>query len=431
MKILALLALLAVVPCAAEIITVDDDGPADFNNIQAAINDANDGDIVIVALGTYTGPGNRDIDFLGKAITVRSTDPNDQDIVAVTIIDCGGTEEDLHRGFYFHSGEGQNSVLDGFTITNGCAHKGGAILCHYSSSPTIINCVIQDNISTYIYDVNGTPGPMVILQDGGGIYCYESSPIIKKCCFIENTATAGGGAIFSGDGNTYVDSCVFRGNRAGISGGAIGGWQTDAVITGCTITNNVANQGGGVYCWAGAMIISNSTISNNRAEGGNVGVGFNKGGGIHCFSLADTIITNCIITGNIAEFGGGIFAGHRCHPVIANCTFSGNTATTAGGAVLCGETSYPSVVNSTLWGNNAIDGAEIAMNTIDWGSSLSISYSDMRGGKAGVAGGNSLGAHLYWGPGNIDIDPCFVEPGFWDVNGTPSDPNDDFWINGD
>ena len=53
-------------------ICVDDDGPADFNNIQAAINDANDGDRITVADGTYTGNGNRDIDFLGKAITVHS-----------------------------------------------------------------------------------------------------------------------------------------------------------------------------------------------------------------------------------------------------------------------------------------------------------------------------------------------------------------------
>jgi hypothetical protein len=57
---------------AAKTIYVDDDGPADFNNIQAAINDANDGDTIIAADGIYTGTGNRDIDFKGKAITVRS-----------------------------------------------------------------------------------------------------------------------------------------------------------------------------------------------------------------------------------------------------------------------------------------------------------------------------------------------------------------------
>jgi hypothetical protein len=53
--------------CDARTITVDDDGPADFNNIQAAINDANHGDTIIVADGTYTGLGNRDIDSTSQS----------------------------------------------------------------------------------------------------------------------------------------------------------------------------------------------------------------------------------------------------------------------------------------------------------------------------------------------------------------------------
>jgi hypothetical protein len=63
--VFAFVFLLWAVPCEARIITVDDDGPADFDNIQAAINDANEGDVVEVNIGTYTGLGNRDIDFLG------------------------------------------------------------------------------------------------------------------------------------------------------------------------------------------------------------------------------------------------------------------------------------------------------------------------------------------------------------------------------
>ncbi|HUW20790.1 MAG TPA: hypothetical protein VMW16_15940 [Sedimentisphaerales bacterium] len=102
---------------AGRTITVDDDGPADYNNIQAAINAAGNGDTVVVLPGVYTGPGNRDIDFLGKAITVQSIDPRNPQVVAATIVDCNASYSDRHRGFYFHNQEGPDSVLNGLTVT--------------------------------------------------------------------------------------------------------------------------------------------------------------------------------------------------------------------------------------------------------------------------------------------------------------------------
>ena len=126
------------------IIYVDDDGPADFNTIQAAIDDANNGDTVLVTPGTYTGEGNRDIEFKGKAITVKSEDGPE-----TCIIDCQGTYDEPHRGFYFHEIEDSNSIVQGFTVTHGYT------------------------------------GP----DDGGAFYCKESSPIIKDCIILGNTAS--------------------------------------------------------------------------------------------------------------------------------------------------------------------------------------------------------------------------------------------------
>lgn len=161
--------LLAAFPCSAAIITVEADGSGGQPTIQDAVDIAGTGDEIVLSIGTYTGNGNRDIDFGGRSITVRSTNPNDPCIVAATIIDCEGDPCEPHRGFSFISGEDENSIVSGLTVTNGYGpdeeidvyeeySAGGAIYC-YSSSPTITNCTFTGN----------TAG-----VDGGGIENYRS-----------------------------------------------------------------------------------------------------------------------------------------------------------------------------------------------------------------------------------------------------------------
>jgi hypothetical protein len=154
-------------------------GPGyDFGTIQAAIDAAAHGDTVIVTPGTYTGPGNRDIDFGGRAITVRSIDPNDASVAETTIIYCQHSWENVDlRGFHFHSGQDGNSVLEGLTIMNGLAwsENGGAIVTE-NSSPTIRNCIIRDNSAEAHWGHGGF---------GGAISCEDnSSPTIIGCSII-------------------------------------------------------------------------------------------------------------------------------------------------------------------------------------------------------------------------------------------------------
>ena len=87
--------LMSVWPLAAQ--AADIHVPGDQPTIQAGINAASNGDVVLVADGTYTGSGNKNLDFLGRAITVRS-ESNDP---TRCILDC----QSVGRGFYFHSGE--------------------------------------------------------------------------------------------------------------------------------------------------------------------------------------------------------------------------------------------------------------------------------------------------------------------------------------
>ena len=100
---------------SSTIYVVRPDGTGDFPTIQAAIDAAQSGDIVELTDGTFTGDGNRDIDFLNKAVAVRSQSGD----AALCIIDCQGTENEPRRAFIFQSGESAASELDGITITGG------------------------------------------------------------------------------------------------------------------------------------------------------------------------------------------------------------------------------------------------------------------------------------------------------------------------
>ncbi|MFA5239344.1 MAG: PQQ-binding-like beta-propeller repeat protein, partial [Phycisphaerae bacterium] len=264
--------------------------PSQYPTIQSAISAAVNGDTVIVADGIYTGPGNYNIDFLCKAITVRSENGPES-----CIIDCDG----LGVGFDFHQYEDAN--LDGFTITNASI---GAIRC-YSSSPTITNCIISGNTGMY----------------GGGIYCYSrSNPIITNCTITGNSAHNYGGGIYCGySSSPTIANCTITGNTVvnyGNGGGIYCENNSSPKITNCNITSNATwRDGGGIYYRNSSPTITSCIIAENTAG--------RDGGGIHgnTFRL---MLTNCTIAGNSAGGnGGGLFA---CQGQITNCIIWDNAA---------------------------------------------------------------------------------------------------------
>ena len=174
--------------------------PSEYATIQAAIDASSNDDVVIIAPGTYSGAGNKDLDFAGKAITVKSTNPDDSAVVAATVIDCGNSG----RGFSFHSGENANSILDGVTIRNGYVFtEGGGIYCS-NSSPTIENCIITNNTATE--DPNN---PSICYGAGN---CQKGSTAAIIGCEITSNSSPNncfGGGIFC-SGNPTIKNCKIK-----------------------------------------------------------------------------------------------------------------------------------------------------------------------------------------------------------------------------
>lgn len=322
--------------------------PSEYDTIQSAIDAASDGDEVVVADGIYTGDGNKNLEFLGKAITVRSENGPEN-----CIIDC----ESSGRGFYFHHDEDSSSVVKGFTIRNGYVDgawpqdSGGGILCA-SSSPTIIDNIIINNS---------------VLYGGGGICCFESSnPIIQNNTIRENFAFLGGGIY------------CFR---------------SSPMITDNDIMSNITDShGGGISCSDYSdPIIQNNTIIGNR---GRIGTG--TGGGVECYHYASPTIINNIIAKNSAGNGGGIFCFDSSYPIIANNTIVRNFARTSAG-IAVGRFASPTVINTILWNV----GEEVHLDA----SSISITYSNVQGGYEGEGNIDAVPKFLSLKEGDYHLRP--------------------------
>ena len=388
----------------ADTIHVKSDGTGDYPTIQAAITVAGAGDIIQVEDGTYTGDGNRDIDFLGKAITVRGSTGNPTDVV----VDCEASGSRRRRGFNFINGEDENSVLENITIKHGYGlveneieyyYLGGGILCK-NSSPTIRNCVITNNYAGNVgygggifnYYSNPVIENCVIKSnsstDGGGVCNHYSRPNIRNCEISYNNVTRFGGGICNKFSGPMINNCMIKSNSTDHNGGGMynnvnGGLPGEVeVINNCTfVTNSAGYYGGAIHVAYGSPVIKNCIISSNTAQ--------REGAGISVFA-ATPIIQDCVIRHNTAtERGGGIFnSSGSAHSTIQNCTIIHNHAGESQGKDVYNDLGSTDITNSIVWGNS--------QNSLY--RNISVSYSNVEGGYSGV--------------GNIDVDPLFETDGY-------------------
>ncbi|MBW7992180.1 MAG: hypothetical protein FVQ84_19490 [Planctomycetes bacterium] len=245
--------------------------PSQYADIQLAVRDCNDGDVVIVDPGTYF----ETINFSGKNIILTSTDPNDPNVVAGTVIDADGDGSTVT----FDNGETSKAVLTGFTITGGFGTSnddlspgmrllwGGGVYCA-GSSPTITNNVFTGN-----HVPNEILGE--IIGYSGAIGGVEASPTITRNIIHGNTAYAGAGIFILGD--PIISNNLIYGNSAYIGGGVImfGGTLSNNTIVGNDASlDGGAQFGGNVYTAFGQdEMIGHSQIFNNIIFGAKSGGG--------------------------------------------------------------------------------------------------------------------------------------------------------------
>jgi hypothetical protein len=191
--------------------------PGDHSTIQAAINAAAQfNDEIIVGPGTYV----ENIDMLGKAVTLRSSDGPQS-----TVIDGGGVNTVIRCV----TDESFATVIDGFLIANGdsTGSTAGAGMFNVLSSPTVMNCIFTNNVA----------------DDGGGMYNFGANPTVTNCLFVGNAATS-----FAGRGGGMYNSF------------------SNPLIINTTFTNNLGNSGGGIHSATGLARLFNCIVWGNTVD---------------------------------------------------------------------------------------------------------------------------------------------------------------------
>jgi len=290
--------LIAILLCCTPVLICADviHVPTGQPTIQAGIDAASNGDTVLLADGTYTGPGNRDIDFQGKTITIRSQNGRD-----FCTIDCEADGDNPHRAFLLNSGEGPETVIEGLTFANGFApelggnyYYGGAIFCD-GTSPTIRDNFFIGNIAW---------------ENGGAISSWGGSPVITGNLFIQNAAE-GGGALYVQSGDVLVANNTFIQNRAFLHGGgavACSGQFTTVLVINNLFVDNLDEYGypdlggGALAAWTFSDVtVTNCTFLDNLSAG--------SGHAVFLSPYATLHVTDCILWGNPNQVGYDYYAG--------------------------------------------------------------------------------------------------------------------------
>ncbi len=364
--------------------------------------------------GGFAGIGELepDVRHVEAYVTILSGDLNGDDVEVADPEDLWDEPTRAENSYHVLTGNltDETAVLDGFVVTGGNADGGwlttpsgrGGGMYNNESSPTLANCTFSSNSAYY----------------GGGMYNENSDPRLANCSFDNNFAEmyiepgpgaaiqtwgGSGGAICNENSSPVLDHCKFFENRQT----AMHNTDSSPTLSYCIFIGNSSWNGGAIFNWNSKPALTNCIFNNNRS--------FAKGGAFVIKGHSNATLLNCIFVGNRAGNNGGAVHSYGSSATLINCTFTANEAHD-GKALEC--SSYPGDGPSTLQLANCIiwNGGDEIWN--DDGSSITITFSNVQKG--------------FPGQGNIDTNPFFGEPGYWeDPRNTPDYQFDDVYIDGD
>jgi len=354
--LIVFLSALSSVPALSSVYIVNYDGSGAYATIQGAIDAATHGDSILLGPGTFTGTGNKNLDTGGKALVIASVYGPDS-----TLIDC----ESDGRGFYFHNGEGNGTVIAGVTVVNGNAETldgyGGAVYC-IDASPSLYDCVfrscyadsgaaltlIRSNarvIRNRFIDNNcfwgcEGPDPPWIADDLGAIYCVRSDVTIVDNYFRKNMTgipSQEGAVLWASYSTLSIVGNEFDSNGQAQGGGPVYADSCDVQILGNYFHHNRGEASGGV-----GLVRSTGDIRANRFDGNEP----------HCFSGAIGL-SDCEVSVefNLITDNGGV--GISAHGTVG--TVQRNIV--SGGHAICFEEGRGIVVSNSA-------GMEITNNVL-------------------------------------------------------------------
>jgi hypothetical protein len=343
-----------------------------FRDIASGVAKARAGETVIVADGNYTGPGNRNLNFFGRDLSLRSANGP-----LGCVIDC----ENLGRALVATHNESLSSLVQGFTIRRGNTeaaqtqnyYNGGGIFV-IDCALTVRDCRIENCYAS---------------RSGGGVYAGYGELILEHCVMVSNSADSGGGLQIE-RGSVLVSQTDFEFGRSHFGAGVALDLGSDDVLhaqfSACTLRGNVAvNEAGGVFVIAREQ---------NPAQ-----------------------FESCLFIGNRAPRGSALLTEFG-NLELRDCTIAQNTSNASSAAVVLVDYPYPPhytpfnvLRNTIVWSNYPLGGTAIR---VEHDGQLDIDFCAVEGGAAAivhpVAWPPIVGANVF------DVDPRFQNPNGPDGN---------------